>query len=457
MTSDPQPEVEEVEKEGFFAKRSNLLLAIVAGLSLITIGLLIGLLIRGGGDTVSDGDGDGTPTPFASDIESSLNSSAPLVVGGDGANQISVTVDIPTTLLIDGRMFSVQAQKVGANQVWEPTIANEETAVWIYGTIINYVIGISDSEENRALLQRLTADDEILLTTQGGFDYRFSQSETVNSAVPATFAQNMPGITLMLMGNAENEPLVVNGRYILSEANTSSNNIADLGETVQLDNLQITVPSVAFVPDRPEAPAGFAFFQIDYEIQNVGLSAINTSILQLTLIDTLGNQYALSPIAGQVGNYPALSGFLNAGQTIQATAGYQIPLGLNSDSLNWVVARSDSTAQVQINVPFTGNAATVAQGSDITLLQVNVGEDLTSLSLAGQVTNLNTQPIVITESDIDLASGGAAYLLLATNPPFPWTVASGQTLPFNVTYQRPSSPTAVFTVLGQGFQLDGLR
>ncbi len=454
MTSDPQPEV---EKGGVFAKRSSVVLAIVAGLTLITIGLLIGLLIRGGGDAESDG--DGTPTPFASAVDSSLSNAAPLVVGGDGSSQISVTVDIPTTLLIDGRTFSVQMQTVAADQIWEPTITTEETAVWVYGTIINYVIGIPDSEGNRALLERLTAGDEILLTTQGGFDYGFSyiDRQTVNSADSAVFAQNMPGITLLLIGSAGNERVVVNGRYILSEANTSANDIANLGETVQLDNLQITVPSVAFVPDRPEAPAGFAFFQIDYEIQNVGLSAINTSILQLTLVDNLGNQYALSPIAGQIGNYPALAGFLNAGQTIQATAGYQIPLGLNSDSLNWIVARSDSSAQLQINVPFTGNAATVAQGSDITLLQVNVGEDLTSLSLAGQVTNLNTQPIVIAESDIDLASGGADYLLLATNPPFPWTVAAGQTLPFNVTYQRPSAPTAVFTVLGQGFQLDGLR
>jgi hypothetical protein len=84
--------------------------------------------------------------------------------------------------------------------------------------------------------------------------------------------------------------------------------------------------------------------------------------------------------------------------------------------------------------------------------------DLTSLIIGGQATNLGTQPLVITESDVALQGpDGSVYLLLSTNPPFPWPVPPGQTLQFFLTYQRPPADTAVFRVLNQGFQLTNLR
>jgi hypothetical protein len=80
------------------------------------------------------------------------------------------------------------------------------------------------------------------------------------------------------------------------------------------------------------------------------------------------------------------------------------------------------------------------------------------LILGGEVTNLGTQPVVITESDIRLSTGdGATFLLLSTNPPLPWTVSPGQTTQFFLTYQRPPEATARFSVLNQSFELTGLR
>ena len=94
----------------------------------------------------------------------------------------------------------------------------------------------------------------------------------------------------------------------------------------------------------------------------------------------------------------------------------------------------------------------------MSLARVEVSTDLASLILGGQVTNLGTQPIVITESDVSLQTqDGSIYLLLSTNPPFPWTVPPGQTVQFFLTYQRPPTDTAVFRVLNQGFQLTSLR
>jgi hypothetical protein len=220
---------------------------------------------------------------------------------------------------------------------------------------------------------------------------------------------------------------------------------------VQLDNVQLTVNGATYMADRAEIPPGFAYFVVDYQIQNVGLTAFDTSLLDLKLVDEIGNQYALNPAASQMGNFPMLNGFLNANQAVNASAGYQVPLGLNSETVNWVVTNRQSGAQVFVTLPFTGGE-TAVQGATTSLFRADVSPDLTSLNLGGQVTNLGTQPLVITESDVQLRSeDGTVYLMLSVNPPLPWTVAPGQTVQFFVTYQRPPSGNAIFRVLNQEF------
>ncbi|KAA3662626.1 MAG: DUF4352 domain-containing protein [Chloroflexi bacterium] len=445
----------ETPKQNIFANRSVVILAAVAGLALLTVIILLILLLRPTGENAAS---DPTLTPFPTGVGSALNE--PLVVGIDGNSTITVTTDTPVTLALGGRSFTMQTQAIAADQAWNPNLEDEDTAVWVFGSIVNYVVGIPSSDDNRALLEGLQPGDEMTLTTRGGVSYTFSfdNRQLVSTVDQNVFAQRTPGVTLLMIGDEGNERLVVNGRYLVSEATAGQSNIIQLGESAQLDNIQISVPSVSYMPDRAEVPNGFAFFQIDYEIQNVGLTAFDSNLLRLTLIDNIGNQYALNPTASQIGNFPALNGFLNSGQVMQATAGYQIPLGLSSETMNWVVARSDTGAQIQVNLPFTGSPSAAAASTSITLLQADVASDLTSLILTGQVTNLNNQPIVITETDISLTSpDGSNYLLVATNPPFPWSVPAGQTLQFAVTYQRPMVETAVFNVLSQSFQLSGLR
>lgn len=447
MSPDPQ-----TQGSSPFANRNVIILAAVAGVALIAVVVLGLLLWRASQDSSA-----ATPTPFASGPEAP---SEPLVVGIDGNSTISVTLDTPRTLSFAGSQFNVETDVITADRVWTPSIRDADTAVWVYGAIVNYVIGLQATDANRALLEQLQPGDPINLTTRSGttHTFAFTNRRTVSTTERDVFAQNVPGITLLLIGANGQERLAVNGRYQVSEADAGANNVVNLGETAQFDNLQFTVSSASYVPDRPEAPPGFDFFLIDYQIQNLGLTAFDAGQLQFTLIDGLGNQYALSAVASQVGNYPNLSGSLNAGQTVNATAGYQIPVGLNSDTLTWVISQSASNTQLRVIVPFTGSRSTVAQSTDVTLAEAEVSEDLTSLLLTGQITNLGTQPIVVTESDLDLATeDGAGYLLLSTNPRLPLTIPPGQTAQFTVTYQRPPQPTAVFTVLERPFQLSGLR
>ena len=119
--------------------------------------------------------------------------------------------------------------------------------------------------------------------------------------------------------------------------------------------------------------------------------------------------------------------------------------------------RRDTGSGARFVIPFSGSSA--AEGAAITLQSVEVSEDLASMSMTGQVTNSGLQPIVIAQADVTLRTpDGASYLVMSSNPPFPWTVPSGQTLQYAVTFQRPfTADTAVFTVLNQPFQLDNLQ
>lgn len=404
----------------------------------------------------------GTPTPFptiASQAGVSGSADALVIGMGDSAT-ISVTLDIPNSLALGGQTFPIRADRVGEDNLWAADTSAEKQAHWIYGSIINYVVGLPDNAGNRSLLEGLTAGQEIIVSTQGGRELAFSflSRDTLASSDQSIFGQNSPGITLVLMGSAGQDRLVVRGRYVVPEASSAGQgNVVTLGETAQLDDVQFTVTGASHILDRPEAPAGFAFYLIDYQVQNVGLTALDTSRLSLSLVDGQGNQYALNPVASQLGNNPNLTGFLNSSQSAAASAGYQIPIGLSSKALNWVITRLDTGSQVQVTIPFSSGRDTLG-GTAVSLARADISADLTSLILGGQIANLGDQAVLVNEADVKLETAdGSFYLMLSTNPPFPWKIDPGQSVQYVVTFQRPSEATAVFTVLSQPFEITDLR
>ena len=454
MSEDQQDQQDDSPK-GFFANTSAIILAVVAVIALVAVcGLSIALIqvTRDGGETAGV-----TPTPFGGTAVPLPGSSNPIVMGSSDTDTISMTVDLPVTLRIGEQAFPINPVVIGTNGVWSSSDMDDESAAWVYGTLINGVYGLADNNENQNLLNELLPGDKIIVGMRSGYEqpFTFSQRELVANNNQTIFSQQAPGVTLVIVGDNGSERLVVKGTFDATAVNNNTQtNIFELGEPAQVEDLQITVNSASYTNDPNSS--GFAYYLVDYQIQNLGLSAFDTTALRFALLDDLGTQYATNPIASQSGNFPPLSGFLNANQTVLATAGFQIPAGLNSNNLRFVVTHPNG-AQSQVEIPFRSSGP--AQGTSITLNIVAVSPDLTSLNLNGQIANLGSQPTVITETDVNLKTpDGTNYLITSVNPPFPWTVAPGQTLAYSVSYRYPlTSGSAVFIIANQPFQLSNLQ
>lgn len=447
--------------EGNSRNRTLIIVVVLAFLCGLLIVCVAGyFLLRNQGVIGSD---DITPTPFASAIDpNSADSSAIVVSSLEGSPSISLTVNIPVSLDISGNSFVIQTDEAGADGVWSPTLdENSQVASWVYGTVINYAVGMFDNDDNRAVLEGLEPGDEMALTMRDGTVYTFivTSREVLTETSIDVFSQQTPGVTVFLVGSSGSDRLVVQGDYFVTSGGTSSSGsggIVEVGETAQLGDIQLTVSDSASLFDRPEAPTGFSFFLINYQIRNVGVEAIDTSPMQLALFDDFGNQYVLNPIASSLGANLPLQGTLAAGEVRDATAGYQIPAGLTSPSLIWKVQSADGN-EVSVNVPFSVGISESSTNVIVSPQGASVSVDGSGLTINGQITNAGDQPIIVDETQASLTSSGTVYLILSTNPGFPWIIPPGQTANFSLSFQRPIGSDAVFTLLNQPFQLTGLR
>ena len=461
MSDEPQNET----SSGIFSGRLPIIfLAILAVISLAAVCGLGYTLLRSSGED-NGGEEPGEPTPFPGAVDSGIAGSVTddaLVYGISDTTTVSVTLDVPVTLSFAGRNLAVQAVTINADGSWSPVPSGGDSAGWVYGSIVNYIMGLPPTEENRTTLESLTPGSQMVLTTQSGAEFIFESgnSRMVAANDQSIFSQLTPGMTVALMETGETDRLVVNGRYLLTETiggASSGSTMVGVGETAQLSDVQVTVTGVTYLPNDPNTPPGFAFYIVNFQIFNAGTTAVDVSKLQLTLVDEIGNQYALNPVASRLGeNAPLTGGFLNPGTALPISVGYQVPDGLVSTSVTVTVTRTDTGDQVQVNLPFSGSDA--AQHTVIALQSVEVSSDLASMNMVGTITNNGDQAVLVTQEDVWLRTPeGSSYLMLSTNPPFPWTVPPGQTLQYAVTFQTPiGANTAIFTVLNQSFQLENL-
>jgi hypothetical protein len=457
-----ESETEETPQKS--AVRQNLpllvvLAAIFGGLILLCLFayLLLGPALNG-----DSAETNPTPTPFSAADNARLDTGFVQVNIPGKEDPVVIQQESPSFLGIGNQEYSVQIDVIGQDGNWAPSLADEGTTSWVYGTVINYLFGIADTQINRSVMESLQPGDEIQIATKNGsvFNYTFNSREITSRTDREVFLQSTPGLTIVLLGTDGDDRMVIRGAYASAESDPetgdSSGGNVELGEPAALGQQQVTVLGATQLYDQPNAPAGFTFFVVDHQLENNSSETVDTSRLNIVLRDDLGNQYAPSPLATQLGSYAPLTGAVSAGDTVQASVGYALPNGLTASSVYWVMRDNLTAEEVTITIPYAGSS-TSDQNAAIVLSAADVSEDGTSLVLQGQLTNTGSEALIVTESDVSLVSDGTVYLLLSTNPAFPWVTPPGETLIYFVSFQRPAGSEAVFTVLNQSYLLTGLR
>ncbi len=404
--------------------------------------------------------GSSSPAPTAVLTEAVEGDTAVLDIAVSGSEPITLTLNAPTNLEIGPQRFTVRPQSVNRDQaawlVSDPT----SPALWIRGTVVNYVIGLPGTEENRTLLETLNPGTRLAFTAQDGqpFEFVMTQREWTTQPLSELTIQNRPSLTLLWLSQDNNgATLAVRGEYVLNEeeANRAEVIAVQLGEPAQLGTVRLTVTGATHLTDQPAIPVDAAFYLVDFTMENVGQTQIDTGLWRFVLIDDVGTQYSLNTQASAQGTYAPLPNTIPPGSQVQATAGYQIPVNLNSELLRWFVNRVDGSGEIEVQIPF--RSAGDQSAAQISLQQANISSDNTSFMVQGQIFNQGDQPLTVTEANVRLEGDGATYFMLSTSPAFPWTVPPGQSTPFMLTFQRPNADTATLSILNQSFLLSGLR
>ena len=370
---------------------------------------------------------------------------------------VSLTISAPYLMTIGNRTFEISTERVTEGGLWAPSLNSNDSAVWVNGTVINYIIAIAYTEENVALMQTLEQSGDIVLKTRTDERlFSFNSREIVPVEKKEIFAQTKPGITIVLVGLGKDEPnrLVVQGRYQVDQsadfsAPTMQTQAIELGQEITLG--QIKLNPLAFA--NKEQEGNFSHFLVDYQLTNQGTASFDTQPLVFALSDSAGNRYTTNKEASGTGNYLPLPESVESGQSVTATVGYQIPDGVNSADLTWVVEYAEEEAIVEVSDPTSKETESKPILAEVQLLTTGL-IDASTILIEGQIRNNDTRTLTVQATDLSMTSESTVYSILSTSPGFPWIVEPNQEIPFTITAQRPyNTEQATVTILNQSFGL----
>ncbi|HID63190.1 MAG TPA: hypothetical protein EYP49_10685 [Anaerolineae bacterium] len=356
---------------------------------------------------------------------------------------------VPRTLEIKGSSFVVQPVKITAGD-W-PLPDDERAVSWVYGTVVNYVLGLEATPANKTLLASLRPGDELLLRMSTGPAYRFAFAGAVRVAPQASeiFGQTRPGLTLALLDD-EGQPTRVVIRAVY-EPNSeevrggwSPAETVEMGRAVTLDDMLRLTPLESKPLALPGAPPGSVHLAVDYVLENRldgRLSLSGNLAHQVVDIQGLAYPPTLSPLGG-TGRYPPLPAQLEAGQTVTATAVYVVLEAVLREGVTWRFGLAPSGTTVQVPLPsYTGFLEPQVTVQEAALLPGGVLA-LTLDLVAG------LRDVTLTAADVQVQGG-----TLGPDNAFPWQVPAGSSGQFTLSLQPDGGVPLTVVLLEQGFEI----
>lgn len=392
-----------------------------------------------------------TPTVFASPPPSSACET--IVSSGD----VQVAVSLPVSLTVGSESFPVVAVELG-QQGWTYPSEQAGVATWVCGTVVNYVAGLEPTPENAALLADLRPGDEIKLHLSSGvvLFFHFAEQGEVAANEASVFDQYRPRLTLVLEkeGGAWQ---VATADYVAETESVQpppAGTPAELGQPVRVGDAQVAVVKGHALRDAAGLLPGTMYYLVEFSLENVGVTSLDTGVFNMQLQDGAQNVYLLSPAASAVGEYGPLGAEIPAGSTVQATAGYLVPEALVGPTLIWTFTpQPGSELRAGVSIPYAAEAPTAGH-AQVTITQAFLDGNM--LVIEGEVQNTGDGPLTVELGHISLTSSAGMSALRSAAPPLPWTVEPGQTQMIELQYEKPGASTALLTLLGYSFDIAGL-
>jgi len=458
----PAPASDESRETNSSRRRQLLILIIISGaiLLFIAVVILVYLGLRGAGQGA-----EATPTPTER-IEPTLTvptqvspvpvpSCETIISSGDA----QVSVALPLSLTVGGTVYPVEPIVPQAD-AWVYPEDRSGPAVWVCGTIINYVIGLQPTPANQDLIGNLAPGSDVTLQLTSGavLHFRFTERRDLAPGADEALSQQQPRLTVVLPG-AESWQVAFADYAAEAESVVPppSGVTGEVGQPVDLGQARVTV-SRGYVERHADLAPATAYYLVAFSVENVGDSPLPTDAFSMELRDSIGNVYLLSAAASGLGEAGPLSGEIQPGASAQGTAGYVVPDPLPAGELTWIFSPRPATTAARVVIPHEGGGPDqVPAQPEVVLVDAFLGDAGNTLIIEGEVWNRGTEPLVVEAADIRLSSSAGMSERSSEAPPLPWTIEPGERRVVELQYPKPDASSVLLELLGYSFEIGGLN
>lgn len=364
---------------------------------------------------------------------------------------------VPLKLYVRDRVFEIAPVAVPKGK-WTAG-AGEGKIEWVFGSLVNVLLGLPNTTENADLLQALSAADKMTLELADGQrrEFTFDAQQRVSPEDKTIFSQQHPGLTLILLGDEGDQRLVVTANYdASSEGSTvTGSNMVAINTPVEIGPVRVKVLNGRLVENAPGIPVGSAFYLVDFTAENIGEDVLNSADFALELMDYARQKYKLSDTASKLGPNPAPAGQLLPGLSGTFTSGFEVPSNITGPILTWVFKPTAKyIGQANVAVPLLGPTPTPEPRTQaqVQVTQAYFTPDQTELIVAGNIANPTNLLIPVGPADLVLSTpDGVLATLKSTEPSLPWRIGPGDNLNFTLHFSRLPSNEAILKILNTSF------
>ena len=397
-----------------------------------------------------------TPTSFVSPVMPP-SAECQIVVGSDDAQ---ATVSLPSSLVVGEWSVAITPAVIqGSGQLYPSDYS--DTAVWVCGTVVNYIVALEPSSESDRLVTGLRPGDEIRMRLSSGADlvFRFSELLEVSAGDPGVLAQSHPQLTMIVQADSRNW-LVASADYVpeFETVSPPADTLTPLGQVALVGDARVMVEEGYAETEGAGLQAGTKYYLVEFSIENAGAEAINLSDFALQLQDAAGNWYSVSPEASALGKYGWLLTGIAPGSSARGTAGYVVPETMAGPYAIWSFADLDSEAQASFRIP--SQASGMPPGLvrvSVAVTDVFLSRDGSVVVVEGALENVGDEPATVELGDISLTSSSGASELRLAAPPLPWAVQPGKTQVVELQFSKPDASAVLLSLLGYTFEIEGLK